>query len=249
MRVPDSEPIWRALADPTRRAILDELRRGPRTTGTLAEAFPTTRFAVMKHLAVLVETGLVTVERRGRERLNHLNPVPLRQVYERWVSPHADAAAEIALRLADNAEASMNYGLDVRAVHTVKADGGRTWAALLELPAWWPPCWPDGGRLTFEPRVGGHLALTFEDGLRGSLWGVVAELDPGRELAVDGTMGMRGPVTGRWTMRLEPDGAVTTVTVEHRVLGEVDEEIRAGFTSGWDNTLARLDAYLSEGDA
>lgn len=143
--VPDSEPIWRALADPTRRAILDELRRGPRTTGTLAEAFPTTRFAVMKHLAVLVETGLVTVERRGRERLNHLNPVPLRQVYERWVRPHADAAAEVALRLADHAEASMNYGLDVRAVHTVKAAAAAPGPRCSNCPPGGRPAGPKGG--------------------------------------------------------------------------------------------------------
>ncbi len=119
--VPDHEPLWRALADPTRRAILDALRAGPRTTGGLAATFPTTRFAVMKHLGVLTEVGLVTVERRGRERLNHLNPVPLQQAYERWVRPLAAPSATALLRLADAIETEGTamsitpYGLDVRA--------------------------------------------------------------------------------------------------------------------------------------
>jgi len=82
--------VWRALADPTRRAILDLLRERPRTTGELTEAFPTSRFAVMKHLAVLQKAGLVVVRRRGRERWNHLNGVPLRTAYERWMRPYAD---------------------------------------------------------------------------------------------------------------------------------------------------------------
>jgi DNA-binding transcriptional ArsR family regulator len=77
-------PVWQALADPTRRAIMDLLRQAPRTTGALAEQFPTTRFAIMKHLTVLETAGLVVIRRRGRERWNHLNAVPLELVYERW---------------------------------------------------------------------------------------------------------------------------------------------------------------------
>lgn len=270
--VPDAEPVWRALADPTRRAILDALRAGPLTTSALAEAFPTTRFAVMKHLGVLVETGLVTVERRGRERLNHLNPVPLRATYERWVRPAAGQPAEVALRLAERAESTVPttasttvptsgpttvpasgptttaYGLDVRAQHTVRADAAHTWAALLDLVEWWPRCWPEGARLVFEPHLGGRLGTTsgraLDDGGRAALWGVVTGWDPERELRLDGTMDIPGPVVGQWRMRLEPaagPGAVATVvTVEHRVLGPVDDETAAGFTRRWPTTLARL---------
>lgn len=244
--VPDAEPVWRALADPTRRAILDALRSGPRTTGALAAVAPTTRFAVMKHLGVLVEAGLVTVERRGRERLNHLNPVPLQQTYERWVRPSAGTVADALLRLAERAEAPVDYGLDVRTQHTVRADIDRTWTALLDLAGWWPPCWPEGARLVFEPRLGGRLGTTFgsglDDGGRGSLWGVVTGLNPDRELRLDGTMDMPGPVVGQWRMVLDPGVDGTTVTVEHRVLGPVDDETAAGFTRGWPTTLARLAA-------
>src|SRR4051812_31930955 len=77
--------VWAALSDPTRRAILDALRSGPRTTGQLAEMFPTSRFAVMKHLRVLTDSGLVLVRRRSRERWNHLNAIPIQHIYERWV--------------------------------------------------------------------------------------------------------------------------------------------------------------------
>jgi DNA-binding transcriptional ArsR family regulator/uncharacterized protein YndB with AHSA1/START domain len=83
-------PVFKALADPTRRRLLDLLAEGPRTTGDLCRRFRTSRFAVMKHLGVLERAGLVNVRRRGRERWNHLNPVPLRAVQERWLSPLAD---------------------------------------------------------------------------------------------------------------------------------------------------------------
>ena len=72
--------VWRALASPWRRRLLDRLRTAPATTGELAAGLPElSRFAVMQHLAVLTEAGLVLPERRGRDRVNHLNPVPLRE--------------------------------------------------------------------------------------------------------------------------------------------------------------------------
>jgi DNA-binding transcriptional ArsR family regulator len=90
----DLDPVWRALASPMRRAMLDVLRRGPRTTGELAERFPdVSRFAVMQHLGVLEEAQLVVAVRDGRERWNHLNVVPIRRIYERWVSRYDDVVA------------------------------------------------------------------------------------------------------------------------------------------------------------
>lgn len=84
------DAIWRALGDPTRRKILDLLRMRPMTTGEVASHFEATRFGVMKHLGVLEEAGLVLVRRKGRERFNHLNPVPIRLIYERWMAPFAE---------------------------------------------------------------------------------------------------------------------------------------------------------------
>ena len=91
--------VWKALADPTRRAILDRLRDGPRTTGDLCSTFPLSRFAVMKHLAILEQAGLVLVRREGRRRWNHLNAVPIKRIYERWISDYADLWATSLLRL------------------------------------------------------------------------------------------------------------------------------------------------------
>jgi DNA-binding transcriptional ArsR family regulator len=99
-----AEAVWKALADPTRRKILDLLRDGPRTTNRVTAAFPVSRFAIMKHLRILERAGLVLVERRGRERWNHLNAVPLRRIYERWISGYADQWAGSLLRLQRHVE-------------------------------------------------------------------------------------------------------------------------------------------------
>lgn len=84
------DAIWKALSDPTRRAILDELRRGPRTTTQLVERFDAglTRFGVMKHIEVLRQAGLIHTRRQGRLRINTLNAVPIRRIYDRWVSKY-----------------------------------------------------------------------------------------------------------------------------------------------------------------
>jgi DNA-binding transcriptional ArsR family regulator len=102
----ERDAVFKALADPTRRALLDELRRGAATTGDLCAAHPEmSRFGVMDHLRVLHEAGLIVVERVGRVRWNHLNPVPLREVYARWMRPIAEAPADELLGLKAAAEA------------------------------------------------------------------------------------------------------------------------------------------------
>src|SRR5918995_7127650 len=83
--------VFRALADPTRRALLDELfREDGQTLSALEERFSMTRFGVMKHLKQLEEAGLVVTRRQGREKLHFLNPVPIRLVHDRWVSKYAE---------------------------------------------------------------------------------------------------------------------------------------------------------------
>lgn len=92
--------VWKALSDPTRRAILDTLRDGPRTTTDLVELFPDlSRFAVMKHMDVLREAGLILTKAEGRKRINSLNVIPIRMIYERWVSPFEDLWAGPLVRL------------------------------------------------------------------------------------------------------------------------------------------------------
>ena len=103
---PADDRVWRALADPTRRAVLDLLRRKPLSTGKIAARFDMTRFGVMKHLRVLQDAGLVIVEERGRERWNHLNPVPIREIYRRWIRSFEAEDADHLLRIKRLAEST-----------------------------------------------------------------------------------------------------------------------------------------------
>jgi DNA-binding transcriptional ArsR family regulator len=85
------DAVFKALADPTRRSLLDELfREDGQTLGQLEERFSMTRFGVMKHLRMLEEANLVVTKKRGREKLHFLNPVPIRLVHDRWVSKFAE---------------------------------------------------------------------------------------------------------------------------------------------------------------
>jgi DNA-binding transcriptional ArsR family regulator len=101
----DLEDVWRALSNPTRRAILDLLRSGPMTTGALADEFPDlSRFAIMQHLGVLEEAELVVPRREGRRRYNYLNPVPIQQIHDRWVSRYTRPWTEALVDLRDELE-------------------------------------------------------------------------------------------------------------------------------------------------
>ncbi|MCB1216775.1 MAG: metalloregulator ArsR/SmtB family transcription factor [bacterium] len=103
------DAVFKALADPTRRRILDLLKPGPKTTGQLCGAFAElSRFAVMKHLGILADAGLVLVRREGRQRFNYLNTVPIRQVYERWMGPYAELWSSSLLRLKDHVERDLH---------------------------------------------------------------------------------------------------------------------------------------------
>ena len=104
----DLDPIWKALADETRRTILDFLRSGPKPTTAIVEQFPDlSRFAVMKHLDVLRQAALVVTREEGRQRINMLNAVPIRMIYERWVSKYEGIWASALLRIKDASERSV----------------------------------------------------------------------------------------------------------------------------------------------
>jgi DNA-binding transcriptional ArsR family regulator len=99
----DLDGVWKALSDPTRRAILDLLREGARPTTAIVEAFPhLTRFGVMKHIDVLRDAGLINTREEGRQRVNSLNAVPIRQIYERWVGRYAEFWTDRLLRLQED---------------------------------------------------------------------------------------------------------------------------------------------------
>ena len=101
----DLDIVWKALSDPTRRAVLDLLRKGSKTTTEIVEMFPEmTRFAVMKHLEALRNAGLVITREEGRQRINSLNVVPIRQIYERWVGPFSELWSSSLLRIKEDVE-------------------------------------------------------------------------------------------------------------------------------------------------
>jgi DNA-binding transcriptional ArsR family regulator/uncharacterized protein YndB with AHSA1/START domain len=120
---PGDEPVFRALADPTRRAILDRLfDRDGQSLGEIEGAFEISRFGVMKHLRVLEDAGLVTTHRVGRSKLHYLNPVPIRELHDRWIHKFAAAASAALLGLkADVEKGAAMTGTDTSAA-TEKID-------------------------------------------------------------------------------------------------------------------------------
>lgn len=102
----DLDVVFKALADPTRRALLDSLATADgQTLSTLSEEFPEmTRFGVMKHLRLLEAAHLVVTEKHGREKLHFLNPVPIREIHDRWISRYAEPHVAGLLALRDRSE-------------------------------------------------------------------------------------------------------------------------------------------------
>jgi DNA-binding transcriptional ArsR family regulator len=83
------DDVFRALADPVRRQLLDSLHaRNGQTLGELCEGHDMSRQAVTKHLAILEEANLVASEKRGREKLHYLNPIPIHEIAERWIGKY-----------------------------------------------------------------------------------------------------------------------------------------------------------------
>jgi uncharacterized protein YndB with AHSA1/START domain len=124
------DDVFRALADPTRRSLLDELfEENGQTLSALEARLPMTRFGVMKHLRVLEEAGLVVARRRGREKLHFLNPVPIRLVHDRWVSKYAEPwAAGLSELRHDLEEKTMEKVFEIY----IKTTPERLWEAITD---------------------------------------------------------------------------------------------------------------------
>ena len=100
VKEPDDDLVFKALASPLRRRMLDALKQEPRTTGALCDQFPEVdRTTVLQHLKVLEQAGLVTGRRVGRERTLSLAPLPIKRIHDRWISEYARAAVEMLDRL------------------------------------------------------------------------------------------------------------------------------------------------------
>ena len=105
---PKEDNVFRALANHTRRRMLDSLKEEPHTTGMLCDVFPEMdRCTVMQHLNVLEGADLIIAERRGRERWNHINPLPIHAIHERWIGPHAEGAVALLAKIKRDLETSL----------------------------------------------------------------------------------------------------------------------------------------------
>jgi DNA-binding transcriptional ArsR family regulator/uncharacterized protein YndB with AHSA1/START domain len=250
----DREHVWRALGNPNRRRLLDELAAGPRTTGELAEVFPDlSRFAVMQHLGVLERSGLVVVRRRGRYRFNHLNPVPLREWYERWVMPLADrTAAEVMAvkRAVEESEGgpSMSIAMtdEVRVVRVetelrFRASPERVFEAMTDRTDWFPSTY--GGErvraIVLDHRVGGLHYEDWGDG-RGHLYAQVTSWDPPHAYSTRGPL-MPGVILDS-TYEVTPDGDETVLRVSKLAVGPMTDEEAGGVRFHGD--IARFEEAL-----
>jgi DNA-binding transcriptional ArsR family regulator len=123
------DAVFKALADPTRRGLLDDLfREDGQTLRALERRLPMTRFGVMKHLKQLEEAGLIVTRRRGREKLHFLNPVPIRLVHDRWVSKYAEPWAAALSGLKTRLEARMEKVFEIY----IKTTPERLWKAITD---------------------------------------------------------------------------------------------------------------------
>jgi DNA-binding transcriptional ArsR family regulator/uncharacterized protein YndB with AHSA1/START domain len=258
------EAVFRALSDPIRRKILDLLRAGPRTTGEICEGFEITRFGVMKHLRVLQEAGLVIARKKGRQVHNHLNALPLREMYERWITPFESEWAGRLERLRRQAQygGTMTPTMEpqaggARQLHiaqeiTIQASPSEVFRALTEgIGEWWgaPYLYDQEARdVVLEPRVGGLMREETSDG--GAVaWATVVEIRPNRTLELSGVVGMRGAVAGLIRFELEEKNGGSLLKLDHRAVGDIEPEMEGNYQGGWNDLLAtRLKGYVERGE-
>ncbi len=248
------DPVFRALADRTRRRLLDRLReQDGQTLRELCERLDMTRQSATQHLDVLVQAGLVTVVRRGRERLHHLNPVPIHEIEERWISAFDKPRLRALSAIKDRAEEYAMTGTtatttpDYVYVTYIHARPQQVWHALTDADLtarfWghanvsdWQPgsTWEhrrtDGsGAVDVTGKVVAaepptRLVITFEDS---------PDTEPAREPSVV-------------TFLVEPHQDIVRLTVTHENLPNA--EMFAGISSGWPAVLANLKSLLETGD-
>lgn len=248
--------VWRALADETRRQILDELRKRPQTTGALCRPFRLSRYAVMKHLGILERAGLVVVRRQGRERWNHLNAVPIQQIYERWVRPYAAGWAESLVNLkghvetkageimsnsamSNNSKGRSDFGVvQIELEIPIQAKPSRVWQALMEETSrWWHKDFytsPSAKGFIIEDRLGGRVYEDWGDG-SGQMWYSVIGIHPPHMLMLQGllTSAFGGPAITILQLDLRASGKTTVLRLSDTIFGQVGDEKSSQTREGW----------------
>lgn len=240
------DDVFRALADPTRRGLLDELfREDGQTLGALVQRTSLSRFGVMKHLRVLEEAGLVVTRRRGREKLHFLNPVPIRLVHDRWIDKYtAPWAAMLSGLKRHLEEGTMERVFEIY----IKTTPERLWQAItdpamrakysfgLEVVTDWTP----GSRYEGVPR--GHPEVLVCEGEN-------LEVDPPRRLVQSfralWSDEVKAEGQSRVTWDIHPVGDSCRLTVTHDRLTDGANEQLYG---GWPMILSGLKTLLETGE-
>ena len=237
------DAVFRALADPTRRSLLDELfRQDGQTLNALVERFSMTRFGVMKHLKQLEEAGLVVTRRRGREKLHFLNPVPIRLVHDRWVSKYAEPWASALSDLKQRLESPMEKIFEIY----IKTTPDRLWEAITDpvLRA----KYNFGAGVTSDWEPGARMEMSRPDGgLLGE--GEILEIDQPRRLvhtlvALWGD-DVKDEGASRVTWEIEPVGDSCRLTVTH---DQMREGANPQIYGGWPMILSGLKTWLETGE-
>jgi uncharacterized protein YndB with AHSA1/START domain/DNA-binding transcriptional ArsR family regulator len=236
------DPVFRALADPTRRSLLDALFRADGQTLSALEArFDITRFGVMKHLKQLEEAGLVVTRRHGREKLHFLNPVPIRLVHDRWVSKYTEPWAAALSDLKTRLESPMEKVFEIY----IKTTPERLWEAITDSEI--RSKYQFGARVTSDWTPGSRFELRAGDFALGE--GENLEVDPPRRL-VQSMVALWGDDvksegTSRITWEIEPVGDSCRLTVTHDQLRDGANDQLYG---GWPMILSGLKTWLETGE-
>jgi len=262
------DAVWKALADPARRRILDMLKQQPHTTGALCDAFAhVTRFAVMKHLNILADAGLVVIKRRGRERWNYLNAVPLQQIHERWIKPYEAHWASSLINLARQVEHDelthsakedvMQHSqtadvtkIRIEQVIKIAAPTDKVFKALTQnMSSWWglPYLQNEAAKdIRLEPEVSGRLYELWSDN-EGAEWARVTAIKHNQLLELTGRLAMPGAVQCVVYFKLEDKGDHTILNFSHHAIGDIEPQTTEMFSAGWDDLLnTRLRLFIEK---
>jgi uncharacterized protein YndB with AHSA1/START domain/DNA-binding transcriptional ArsR family regulator len=242
--LPGVDMVFKALADPTRRSLLDELfRQDGLTLSELEGRFEMSRFGVMKHLRQLEEAGLVVTRRRGREKLHYLNPVPIRLVHDRWVSKYAEPWTAGLSDLKQRLESPMEKVFEIY----IRTTPEQLWEAITD------------SEIRSKYNFGNHVTSDWTPGSTYEITNVRADgpLSEGENLEVDPprrlVQSMRAlwsddataEVTSRVTWDIEPVGDSCRLTVTHDQLRDGASEELYG---GWPMVLSGLKTWLETGE-
>ena len=234
------DAVFKALADPTRRSLLDELfHEDGQTLTRLADRFSMTRFGVMKHLKQLEEAGLVVTKRRGREKLHFLNPVPIRLVHDRWVSKYAEPWAVALSGLKNALENPMEKVFEIY----IRTTPERLWEAITDAET--RGKFQFGSRITSDWTPGSRYGIGHPPAADLLYEGENLEVDPPRRLVQ--TMAalwsdeVRSEGTSRVTWEIEPVGDSCRLTVTH---DELREGANPQLYGGWPMILSGLKTWL-----